>query len=1335
MNYLSRRAKQTAFLVAFGMFLAHAQPAEAQIDPDATLGVEASTLSSGTFEGRDIQIIEGGASRGENLFHSFSDFNIAIDEGVYFANPDGIQNILSRITGSNLSNIQGLLGVDGSAHLFLINPNGILLGSEAQLDVSGSFSASTASRLTFADGSTFDAVTPEASMLTFSVPLGLQLNTSFQGDLINESNLTIGENQTLTLAGDFVVSTVHTSSPDGTTQILGNTVGLIDSESVDSAFSSNSDRFLIQATGDILIGNSLDNEMSFLSGAGQIFLAADADRDGFGNVVMLDLQDTLVTQGQSVTISGASVALGSIDASSPIDFFSFFPVEDGADGGDITISSSAGDLEVTGNLRSQVSAGNGGTVTLSSDAGNISLIGEIGTDSLSFGESGDGGAVRIASGSGDITIDADIFTNTSSSFEGGGDAGAIAITSASGNIELTGNLIAIVFSGAPAADITNPGKGGSVVVYSDSGNISINQADIATDSVLGSGGDVEIASESGDISFLGEISSRSSQIESGQVTFSPASGNLDLIGSIDSGSTFGNAGAVTLRTDSGDIMLIGDIRAAASNSAADGNAGNGGAITLLSAAGDIALAGTLEAFSFSGDGDSGSGGDVVVSAPQGSIQTAIAPGGTTGGSIVASAIAQTGTAVAGGNVTLEAADTISTLDILTSSNGDSGNITIQGTEGDLTIRNLALTTSGQVEIPDPFRPEQLIILNLSNFGQSGSALIESAGDIILNDVEIQANADGTEPAGDITLLSPSTVALNNSQINSNANSTGDAGAIRIEASRLTLGNGGRIFADTRGAGTGGSIIIEATDSVALGEGVQNFEPIISVEASGSGRSGDITISTPTFLLSETARVTAASRDTATSDQGGSITLSADQMSLAGTVGIFAETQGESPGGELTLQPYQDGENLLLTLVPGAIVSASTSGSGSGGDLVLQAPGRITIRGAGELAASTSGTGGAGNITADAQQLVLADGITLSASTSAQGAAGNILLNLSEQLIVEGSTVTSSTQPGSTGAGGNIVVSAAATTLQNGGAIAVNSDGAASGGNIRVDGNTLSLNNSRISAETRSNDGGNITFNLQDLLLLRNNSLITTEAGTAQTGGDGGDITINIAPGFVLAVPDENSDIRANAFAGDGGNVNITARNLIGTAFRPGLLDTPSSDITASSQFGSSGTVTITELDPDRLQTDTELPTDTAPPPLAQGCRAPASRISSFVSSGRGGLPTNPTDPLNDRVLWQDFSSLDALSEAALPDVSASDISTSDISNSRDEERSSESPSSEVSSGSMLSDSIVEASGWRRDRNGTPVLIAQSESSMARSSATSICETEYQKQPNEVSLEN
>lgn len=81
--------------------------------------------------------IDGGAMRGTNLFHSFQEFNILTNRGVYFTNPAGIDNILVRVTGSNSSNILGTLGVLGNANLFLINPNGIIFAESSSLDVEG----------------------------------------------------------------------------------------------------------------------------------------------------------------------------------------------------------------------------------------------------------------------------------------------------------------------------------------------------------------------------------------------------------------------------------------------------------------------------------------------------------------------------------------------------------------------------------------------------------------------------------------------------------------------------------------------------------------------------------------------------------------------------------------------------------------------------------------------------------------------------------------------------------------------------------------------------------------------------------------------------------------------------------------------------------------------------------------------------------------------------------------------------------------------------------------------------------------------------------------------
>jgi filamentous hemagglutinin family protein len=120
--------------------------AQSNIVPDKTLGSENSQVIR-NFGGRQVELIEGGARREANLFHSFREFNIDEGRGAYFTNPNGVQNILSRVTGTNPSNILGTLGVLGNANLFLINPNGIIFGQNASLDVKGSFVATTANAI------------------------------------------------------------------------------------------------------------------------------------------------------------------------------------------------------------------------------------------------------------------------------------------------------------------------------------------------------------------------------------------------------------------------------------------------------------------------------------------------------------------------------------------------------------------------------------------------------------------------------------------------------------------------------------------------------------------------------------------------------------------------------------------------------------------------------------------------------------------------------------------------------------------------------------------------------------------------------------------------------------------------------------------------------------------------------------------------------------------------------------------------------------------------------------------------------------------------------------
>ena len=200
----------------------------AQVIPDDTLGNEGSVVVDGGITDR----IEGGATRGENLFHSFQEFNANAGQEIYFVNPVGIENILSRVTGTNLSEIDGLLGVDGAANLFLLNPNGITFGPNAELDIRGSFTASTADTYQF-EGAAEPVAIQGSDFLTMSVPLGVQRGMQPQGDVMNEGDLAVDAGQSLTLFGDTVLSSGSLAVPAGRVEVLGNRVGVIDQALID----------------------------------------------------------------------------------------------------------------------------------------------------------------------------------------------------------------------------------------------------------------------------------------------------------------------------------------------------------------------------------------------------------------------------------------------------------------------------------------------------------------------------------------------------------------------------------------------------------------------------------------------------------------------------------------------------------------------------------------------------------------------------------------------------------------------------------------------------------------------------------------------------------------------------------------------------------------------------------------------------------------------------------------------------------------------------------------------------------------------------------------------
>lgn len=169
-----------------------------------------------TVDGHQL-LIEGGALSGDgaNLFHSFAQFDLSSQQTANFITRPEIQNILGRVVGGNPSIIDGLLQVTGgNSNLYFINPGGIIFGPNALLNVSGSFTATTADRIGF-EGDWLDSVGDNDYQALIGSPNRFSFLNSQPGAIINAGNLSVNSDANLSLIGGTVINIGTIEAPEG----------------------------------------------------------------------------------------------------------------------------------------------------------------------------------------------------------------------------------------------------------------------------------------------------------------------------------------------------------------------------------------------------------------------------------------------------------------------------------------------------------------------------------------------------------------------------------------------------------------------------------------------------------------------------------------------------------------------------------------------------------------------------------------------------------------------------------------------------------------------------------------------------------------------------------------------------------------------------------------------------------------------------------------------------------------------------------------------------------------------------------------------------------------
>ncbi|MFN6528759.1 filamentous hemagglutinin N-terminal domain-containing protein [Nostoc sp. ChiSLP03a] len=632
-----------------------------------------------------------------------------------------------------------------------------------------------------------------------------------------------------------------------------------------------------------------------------------------------------------------------------------------------------------------------------------------------------------------------------------------------------------------------------------------------------------------------------------------------------------------------------------------------------------------------------------------------------------------------------------------------GGITVQGSGhnaqlGDsLQVSGLNLGTRGL-----QLQSGKTLALLGGNVALDGRLLSAPGGQIELGSITNGSVALNSIPEG-FTLSYPNASSFGDIQITQRAlASTRDlsgqrGGAIQIQGKQVSIRDGSLLLVQNRSNQTAGDIAINATQSLQIIGKSPDFKSSSSLinETISPGAAGNIIVTTPQLNIDGGGYMLNRTFSTA---PGGNIAINTDEMQVNGFAfgdpspfravsQILAASYGAGKGGNINISTQK------LSILAGGNIAARPYASGNGGDLIVKADTiQVTNEGAPKglyfslLSTATFGFGNAGDLKIDTRKLSVQSGGRVSASSIVLGNAGSLTINASESIDVNGvkdaanpSYIGTAVRPVfgvSNATSGNTTINTPLLNISNGATVFVQNLGFGKAGTLNIQANTLRLDNgASISASTKAGGGGNTNLQLRDLLLMRHRSFISAEAGSS---GNGGNITIN-APNIVGL---ENSDIIANAIKGKGGNIQIATQGIIGLKFRPQL--TPENDITASSEFGVSGTVQINNIGVDPNSGLVQLPTNVTDPSqqIASGCST--NQGSRFVVTGRGGVPQNPNQDVTSDVY-------DGLHLSTWSDVR--DIS---------EYRKTDAVTAQMSESSKV---LVQATSWHRNSQGKIELIA------------------------------